>query len=268
MEKLTDNVILFHKKVDYPIWDDEIWTPLEVGAALREPVYDFGLRDNLDPTRDKNISDCNPLFAETTGIYFNWKHLSGKKYAGQVQYRRRFDIRSYSQLEDMFKEHNVLAANPLMLPVSVSEHYGMCHNISDMELVKEIVMNLYPEYEHSFNRYIENGNILFYSNGFIMKEPLYREYCGWLFDILFKFKEAMGFGTMEDVKRYTELQISQGFRPNWNNHGTTDGAVEYQSQMCGFLSERLFTLWLLHNFNGKRENEVVLAPYLKMENCF
>lgn len=268
MEKKADCVILYHKEVPYGIWDDEIWTPLEVGAAQREKVYDFGLRDNLDPTRDKNISDWNLLFAETTGMFFNWKHLSGKKYAGQVQYRRRFDIRSYSQLEDMFKEHNVLAANPIMLSASVKRQYGLCHNVGDLEWIKEIIVILYPEYEDSFNRYIENGNILFYSNGFIMKEPLYDDFCGWLFDILFEFKKYKGWKSPEDVKKYVERQINEGLRPRCDSNGKPDNAVNYQSQICGFLSERLWTLYLLHNFNGKRENEVVLAPYLKMENCF
>ena len=55
MEKSADCVIFYHKEVPYGIWEDEIWTPLEVGASLREKVYDFGFRDN----EGENISKWN-----------------------------------------------------------------------------------------------------------------------------------------------------------------------------------------------------------------
>lgn len=266
MEKLTDNVILFHKAVPYGIWDDEIWTPLECGAALREPVYyDFGLRDNVEPTVDMNISEWNNLFAETTGIFFNWKHLDNKKYAGNVQYRRRFDIRTYEQLEDMFKEHNVITTYPLKL--QVKSQYGRCHNVGDLEWIKEIVVRLYPDYERDFVRYIDNGRLLWYSNGFLMREEEYADYCAWLFSILFEFRDLKGWKCPQDVTAYVEYQIDNGLRPRLDSNRKPDNAVAYQSQICGFLSERLFTLWLLHNYNTEKEREVLQLPYLKMEKC-
>jgi hypothetical protein len=41
-----------------------------------------------------------------------------------------------------------------------------------------------------------------------------------------------------------------------------DGAIKWQCAIGGFLSERIWTLWLLHNFN---EDRIMTAPYIKME---
>lgn len=258
MEKLTDIVILYHKEVPYGLWDNEIWTPLEVGAALREPVYDFGYRDN----EGDNISEWNLLFAETTGIYWNWKHLTGKKYAGQVQYRRRFYIGSEEELDKIFSQYRVIAARPL--PLSVKTQYCKCHNAGDLEWIKEIIHRLYPEYDESWDKYIENGRLLFYSNGFIMKEEDYAKYCEWLFSILFEYKRLKGFETVEDVKAFIKYQIDNGLRPNADSNGKCDNALNYQSQICGFLSERLYTLYLLHNYKWE---DIAILPYYKLENC-
>lgn len=258
MEKLTDNVILYHRKMDYPLWDNEIWTPLEVGAALREPVYDFGLRDN----EGDNISDWNNFFAETTGIYWNWKHLTGKKYAGNIQFRRRFDINTYEELEDIFKEHRVIATRPLRFASTVEQQYACCHNATDLEAIKIITLTLYPEYEASWNKYIEEGHQLWYSNGFIMREEDYDQYCEWLFSILFSFIASMKWETPEDIRKWVEGQIKNHQRPNIDNKRSPDNAVAYQSQLGGFLSERLWTLYLQHNF---KTEEIEYLPYLKME---
>ena len=260
MEKLTDIVVLYHKAVEYGLPDNEIFTPIEVGADYREPVYDFGLRDN----EGDSISHLNPLFAETTGIYWNWKHLRGKKYAGNFQYRRRLAIESYEQLEEVFKEHKVLVAAPIMVDPSVKGQYSRCHNGTDLDIIKEIVLDLYPEYKKSWEDYIENGRILFYSNGFIMKEEDYARYCEWLFSILFKFSNGLGFNNAEELYLFISKQIAQGKRPNFDSNGGKANSVRYQSQLCGFLSERLLTLYLLHNYKWE---EIAVFQYTKMENC-
>lgn len=245
--------------MNYPLWDNEIWTPLEVGAALREPVYEGNLRDNGDID---NISEWNGYFAENTGIYYNWKHLTGKKYAGNVQYRRRFNINSFEELENMFADHNVIAAQPLFFNCSVKQQYIFCHNRTDMDIFKSIISNIFPEYIESWDKYVENENRVYYSNGFIMKEEDYKNYCEWLFTILFEFKKIMGWETPEDLDKYIEYQIKNHLRPNNNGYGKPENSVAYQRQIGGFASERLWTLYLRHNF---RDEEILHLPYLKME---
>lgn len=55
------------------------------------------------------------------------------------------------------------------------------------------------------------------SNIFIMKKELFEEYCEWLFTILFELEKIV------DISRYDT----------------------YQSRLYGFISERLFNIWIL-----------------------
>ena len=261
MEKNADCVILYHKEVPYGIWDDEIWTPLEVGAAQREKVYDFGLRDN----EGENISEWNAFYAETTGIYWNWKHLTGQKYAGNCQYRRRLDVHKVEELDNMFKEHNVLAAAPVYLMQTVAQQYASCHNPEDLPKIKQILLNLYPEYEKSWDSFIEYGHLLFYSNGFLMKEEEYDRYCKWLFSILDEYKKELGCNTVEELDNEITRQMKEGRRRDINSYGRTENALQYQRQIGGFASERLLTLYLLHNY---QQDKIGVTQYLKMEDCF
>lgn len=259
MEKKADLAILYHKEVPYGIWDDELWTPLQANTENNGIISEYGgYRDN----EGDNISEWNPLFAEITCVYWLWKHLTGKKYAGVTQYRRRFDIHTFEDIEEIFKQGDVIAAAPLMFTETARRQYETCHSKQDLDLVETIVKELYPEYADAWNEYINNGNLLFYSNGFILKEEDYARYCEWLFSILFEFKRRMGWNTPEDLMNYIGSEISMGKRPNRNGYGRPENALKYQSQLCGFLSERLWTLYLQRNFDHEK---IILTNYLKME---
>lgn len=260
--KNTDCVLFYHKEMDYPLWDDEIWSPLEVGAALREPVYEGFTRDN---ECEDNISEWNNFFAETTGIYYNWKNLTGKKYAGNCQYRRRLDVHTEAELDEIFKNHKVLVAAPTSFGCTVFNQYDACHSKEDLFKIKKILYELYPEYKHSWIQYIEGSKYLYYSNGFIMQEEDYDAYCKWLFSLLFELKKEMEWKSPEDVTDFIQRQIACKVRPNRDNKGQPDNAVRYQSQIGGFLSERLLTLYLRHNY---KPAEIATVQYTKMETCF
>ncbi len=76
------------------------------------------------------------------------------------------------------------------------------------------------------------GKKLYLYNMFIMKKKDFDEYCKWLFDILFKLE--------------SQIDIS-----NYDN---------YQSRIFGFLSERLFNVWIKkHNLKIKE------IPVINME---
>ena len=256
--KIADGYIAYHKEVPYGIWNEDFWTPIQANAenAVKITAYG-GVYDN----EGTNISAWNPLFAETTCLYWVWKHHKPCKYVLFTQYRRRFDIHTVEELDIMFKQHNVVAVLPLCLRQTLREQYEICHNRFDLLYVKGIIQTLYPEYMDSWNKYIENGHHLFYSNGIIMKAKDFDTYCEWLFTILFEFKKIRGFEKIEDVTNAVEESIELHSTPKTNGYGLPEGAVAYQSQICGFLSERLLTLYLLHNY----QNKIGCLPYLKME---
>lgn len=261
MEKKANFYVIFHKSIDYGVWDDELWTPLEAGAEYHTQRFlENGVRDNDCPD---NISIWNPTFLENTCTYWIWKNADcSKKYTGQTQYRRRFDFHKIEEIDEIFKNHDVIAAQPLQLVLSVRSQYQFCHSKADIDLVEKIVKELYPDYADDWDKYINSGRTLFYSNGFIMRTEDFMKYCEWLFSILFKFKEEMGWNTIEDHKNYMAEQMRTGQRKNVNGYGKPEGAEFYQGEICAFLSERLWTLYLQHNFDKER---IFTTPYLKME---
>ena len=260
MDKKADLYVVFHRPVDYGIWDDELWTPLQVGSYGKERLLEQGYTD----CEGDNISEWNRLFWENTGLYWIWKNgLTGKKYAGMCQYRRRLDFHTEEELDRLFTDYDVIAASPIFLFGNIKDQYCDCHNSFDMNLCEKIVKTLYPDYREDWDKYISKGRFLFYSNGFILREDDFKKYCEWLFSIFRKYIEEMRWCLIDDVVEYVKKQIDKGMRPNSNGHGGTEGALTYQCAIFGFLSERLWTLWMLHNYDPKR---IFTTPYLKMEN--
>ena len=86
-----------------------------------------------------------------------------------------------------------------------------------------------------------------------MKREDFEAYCEWLFSILDELKKRLGFNSMEDVQAHVEKNIAE--KKSSNTRG-----VKYQMQIFGFLSERLFTLWVMSHYE-----KVMVMPYHKME---
>lgn len=259
--KIVKGYIAYHKEVPYGVWNSDIWTPIQANTEKNGKITTYG--GVYDNEGEDNISAWNLLFAETTCLYWIWKnHPKDCKYVAFTQYRRRFDIHSEEELDKIFTQYRVIAARPL--PLSVKTQYCKCHNAGDLEWIKEIIHRLYPEYDESWDKYIENGRLLFYSNGAAFRKDEYDKYCEWLFSILFEYKRLKRFETVEDVKKFVQEQIDSGLRPNADSNGKRDNALNYQSQICGFLSERLYTLYLLHNYKWE---DIAILPYYKLEKC-
>lgn len=259
MDKKAQLFILFHALPEYGIWDDDLWTPLQVGTQENGRLIENGRADN----EGENISEWNRLFCENTGTYWIWKHLDySKEFTGQVQYRRRFDIRSYSDLLSKMDNHKVITEQHLNFLITLRAQYEYCHSKADIDLCEEVVKTLYPDYAVDWDRYINGDGILWYSNGFIMRTEHYARYCEWLFPILFEMRKRMNFSTPADHAEWIEKEMKEGKRPMDNGKHGTYGAVRYQGVIFGFLSERLFTLYLRHNY---KKSEIFEMPYLKME---
>lgn len=259
--KVFRGYIVYHKEVPYGVTNNELYTPIQANAAKNGKITAYG---GVYDDEGDNISEWNTVFAETTCLYWIWKHHPECKYVGFYQYRRRFDIQTEEQLEDIFKKHKAVAVWPLRFNAPIRWQYGACHSIKDLDRVEMIVKRLYPDYAESWDKYINNGCELHYSNGVVMAAKDFDAYCEWLFSILFEFKDEMGWNTPEDVRAYVEKEIKDCIRVNRNGKGSTADAVRYQTQIFGFLSERLFTLYLKHNY---KRDDIYAIPYTKMEKC-
>lgn len=221
--------VITHKHFNYQQLPTE-YIPILVGADLNSNPDHF-IADN---TGD-NISKKNPYYSELTGLYWIWKNRNDEG-VGLSHYRRYFS--KYSTYEKMFKAAIFTKLEPVDVSsmdqylnnydwivttpktvgnISLMEQFNECHNAQDMKITRNIVKSLYPEYVNDFDKVMSDNKASFFNMFYTSREEL-DAYCKWLFDILF------------EVEKQTDVS-------NYDN---------YQQRLYGFLSERLFNVWLSH----------------------
>lgn len=213
--------VIMHKQVDIDKYNlDSCYKSLLVGS------YKFNEIDNkkilLDSLGD-NISNKNENYCELTGLYWMWKNTSSK-YIGLCHYRRFLLDNKLSILnkKSIFK---ILEKKDIILPLpaianksSVYDDYKAEHDISDMDKCREIINKIFPDYIREFDN-VMNGKVYYPCNMFIASKECINSYCDWLFKIF------------NELEKVIEL----------------DKKSDYQKRVYGFLSERLFTVWIKKN---------------------
>lgn len=225
-------LIAAHKPYWMPY--DPVYLPLQVGAEGKALIPGY----TPDNTGD-NISAKNPHYCELTGLYWAWKNLSCE-YIGLCHYRRYFGHRVHT--DDLEKKkaaifsgtdyEKLLDQYDVILPVkrnyyieTVRSQYEHAHYKKDLDEVEAIIVEKYPQYSAAFTT-VMNRRKLHILNMFAMKKTLFDQYCSWLFDILFTLESRI------DISSYSP----------------------YKARIYGFLSERLFNVWL--EKQGLKEVEV------------
>ncbi|PTT01812.1 glycosyl transferase, partial [Flavobacterium sp. HMWF030] len=104
------------------------------------------------------------------------------------------------------------------MKITITEDYELFHRKSDWDKTKEIIIQNYPEYEKSIEKYLDNNNKFYECNMMITSKKIWDEYHSWLFDVLFKLQKNI-----------------------------TVPEDDYQKRIFGFISERLLNLYVLHH---------------------
>lgn len=212
-----------------PYWmpDDDVYLPIQVGAAGKESLG--WQRDD----EGENISAKNPNYCELTALYWAWKNLEAD-YIGLCHYRRYFVLHTLSarmkekryrilhrqNYEQLLKQYDVILPKKQTVSIdgikmSLYQHYEKSHHIEDLKRAKKILLMRYPEYKETFAQ-VMSQEYVYFCNMFVMPFQLFREYCSWLFSILFSLEKNI------DITAYDV----------------------YQARIFGFLAERLFNVWL------------------------
>ena len=264
---------LCYDKKEFNFIDNEVITPLQVGAANGKNVCE--LKDN---TGD-NISGGNYFYIENTGTYWIWKNVNDAKYKGQMQYRRPLSgVTSQMDFEEIFSKYDVITCEPfhhpshktpteeepMVIPAdTVEQGYAFSNCADDLFIMEMVIAMYYPDYIEDYYKYIKHGPNLYYSNGFIMKSEDYDRYCEFLFNCLNGYLQLADIHNEKDLidhVRYN-LEVGKYIRyPKINE--VPPEAIKWQCSIGGFLSERLWTLWLQHNFS---DDKIMKLPYIKME---
>ena len=265
---------LCYQKKAFEFIDNKYVTPLQVGAALNHEDV-CKLKDN---TGD-NISASNFFFIENTGTYWIWKNIKDAKYKGQMQYRRPLvGIDDNTDFEKIFADHDVITCEPfhhpdhmkptpeepMVIPASTVEGgYAFSNCLSDLQILEDIVKKTYPDYAEDWDKYIKNGPDLYYSSGFIMRSEDYDRYCEFLFKCLGNWIKVENITGLIDLNIHVARNLGAGKYIRYEDpFKVPREAIKWQTEIGGFLGERLWTLWLQHNF---KQDRIYKLPYKKME---
>ena len=202
-------LVAMHKAYSLP--GENIYAPIQVGG-VRIPGMENALRDDTG----ENISAKNKYYCEMTALYWAWKNLDADC-IGLVHYEE------------------ALEKAPVILPQkrnywieTTYSQYAHAHHKKDMDLVRSILEEHYPEYVRAFDDVMERtaGHRF---NMFIMRRDLLDHYCTWLFDVLDRAERQINLSEYD----------------------------EYNKRVFGFLSERLLDVWVETNHISYTEMPVV-----------
>lgn len=236
----TQIYIIAHKEVPYGIWNNTLYTPIQVGINARF----LQLRDSDYPD---NVAQWNATYAENTATYTIAKNLTQwHNYVGQCQYRRRIRFDENTDFDAIFSQYDVICTEPLRC--NPFAQYVACHTIIDLLDAYAAICELYPEYKNAWRKYIVKGDKLYYSNSFVLPAAEYRRYARFLFSIIDWIRAKRGYSTPAVAKKKIKAEISAGIRMGSNRPG-------YALQWAGFLSERLWTMWVQANYGRIMEKE-------------
>lgn len=226
--------VMTHKEYTKPDYD--IYRTLHVGKALGN---DFGYEG--DDTGD-NISAKNKNYCELTGIYWIWKNVQCDA-VGICHYRRYFvrdeDFLKKDYIESVLKDYDIIVPNSSFTKYSsVGEHYEKEHHWKDMLICRDVIGEQCPDYLDAFDLCM-NCNLFSVGNMVITKKDIFDSYCQWLFGILFEVEKRV------DISDYDA----------------------FQARIMGYLSERLFRVWLLNQEYSVREEEVRMIDPKDSDNA-
>jgi hypothetical protein len=228
--------------------------PLQVGS-WDKPKFCV-LTDNTG----ENISNMNKIYLETTGHYWVLHNDKQSNYVGFEHCCRQFlSLETEDEIKKILNNYDIIAPIPIVNNETVLEQYTRVAIRNDILLCQEIIDELYPQYKGEFKIYINTTSPkLYYSNIFITKWDTFQKMYTFVFDILKRFEEIKGFKRISDWRSYV---MSQNIDKEIHKERHPDLSwVDYHMRICGALSERLTSFYIL--VNGFNVYEVpVLAEW-------
>ncbi|MFQ1594864.1 DUF4422 domain-containing protein [Aeromonas veronii] len=217
-----------HKPYPFPK-DNQMYIPIEVGSALREKHF----CTVLDNAGLDNISHKNKNFCELTAIYWILKNNTSD-YIGLMHYRRYFKLgakregRFYgkwnpesamakSDFLKILSNYDLIIPKRIRFQEKISCDYKKNHIYDDYIKVRDIIKDTSPEFIKYFDDF-SNQYHIHTCNMFVMSSKHFELCWQWIFSIIFELERKT------DISQYDE----------------------YQRRVFGFISERLFNVWVLY----------------------
>jgi len=199
----------------------EYIVPMHVGASACSNKL-FCVTDDSG----KHISGKNSIYSELTALYWIWKN-SCENYVGLCHYRRFFEISEDGAIEALSRK-SVIVPKIAILGRSMGRQYLQNHVRDTWEIMMRVLKVEHADYYETAAK-IFSSNRMYPFNMFITKKSFVDAYCEWLFGILFEVEK----------------------------NADTNAKNDYQIRYAGFLAERLFTLYIIHNRIDVQECSVI-----------
>lgn len=249
--------VITHKEFDFSILDSTYYRVLQVGQGKKCTGVEL-----WDDTGE-NISKKNAYYCELTGLYWIWKNSLEEEdeLTGLVHYRRFFTSKisylvyqyfgimpknlSGNKIEKILKKYDIILPTPKATFKTINELYFIFHNGEDIEITRDAIKKVSPEYLSTFDK-VMNMHHYFFGNMMICSRKLINTYSEWLFAILDEIE------TNIDIEKYDN---------------------EYQKRVFGFVAERLLQVWVIHNklniktysvFNTEERDESIFRRISKL----
>lgn len=189
--------------------------------AIKNNFINFKYNDAM--TKD-NISLKNPNYCELTAIYA-LDNLNLNLSEIGISHYRRFFCRNFiscrpislKTLNNYLRKFDIILPYKVKFKQSVYEQYKFYHRIEDLEEAIKITLSMHPELKEITKRFLNSKEMVSY-NMFYCSFDLFKEYCCRLFPILFKLEKNIDISSLDP----------------------------FQSRVFGFISERLFNIWIMY----------------------
>jgi len=231
---MTDIKILIATHEEFPLPQNDIFLPIQVGKKIAENKMNIQGDDEGD-----NISEKNPNYCELTALYWAWKNFRNIEYIGLNHYRRYFcssnklqhtiflsekefekerDSISIPDYKNTLKKYDIIKVKPFTYYHSIEAVLTKILSTEDLKILEQLIKEKYPNYYKTYIDYMRYNNKISSCNMFIMKFQIFEEYCRWIFELLFELEKR--------------VLISPYIVP---------------ARIFGFLSEALFNIYCIEN---------------------
>lgn len=154
---------------------------------------------------------------EMTSVYWAWKNsreVASAEYVGFCHYRRFFPDDAVSSAAS----HDITVGKPVFpCRLSLEKQYAAYHVAKDLDTCLETLSYMDPAFWVGFSEYVRTSCVNYAPcNMFLMRNDLFREWCRFVFPVLFELEG--------------KIDVS--------------GRDNYQRRALCFLCERIFGYWV------------------------
>ena len=256
MNENLDIFILAHKDFEQRVSND-VYTIVsckdeKINTTL--PVIYDTIKSNEEKGIEDTITDWNDFYSELSMTYWLWKNQPLKDYVGICHYRRYFSFfDDIPNMDEIFKEYDAILPTPYQFGCSVKAQYFACHNVLDIDIMMEVIDELYPQYKEDADT-VMKSNTFYPCNMLIMKKQDFKKYCEFVFGVLDGYLDKLNIEYLEDMEKHVKNDWGNYHKPFYPNN-----TLWYQMRIGGALGERLLNVFARYHFKNIKHIPLVIT---------